>query len=153
MYKYYKDKNDKLHKYQLGVISEAEWKEDKENALGIALIELTKTQFDQLVYEKNNPPKTPEQIKQELTLEVDKYLKKEIDKYNKTNGTLFASVHNCATYVLVDTYPHRQFCVDIINFNAAVWEKARSIEYDVLAEKREMPTVEEFIAELPVFGN
>lgn len=117
------------------------------------LVEITKDEFDQLVYEINNPPKTPEQVKQELALEVDKYIQNEVDKYNKANGTLFASVHNCATYVLVDTYPHRQFCIDIVNFNAIVWEKARSIEADVLAEKREMPTIEEFIAELPIFGN
>jgi len=91
-------------------------------------------------------------LKSKMTIEVEKHIQNEVDKYNKANGTLFASVHNCATYVLVETYPHRQFCVDIVNFNAKVWERARSIEADVVSEKREMPSIEEFIAELPVFN-
>lgn len=149
--KYFKDNNNQISQCEDNEI-ELHIKVMKDK-LNVDLTEITKEKFDQLAYEINNPPKTFEQVRQELTLEVDKYIQNEVDKYNKANGTLFANVHNCATYVLVDTYPHRQFCVDIINFNATVWEKTRSIEADVLAEKREMPTVEEFIAELPVFGN
>lgn len=92
-----------------------------------------------------------EQAKANLVSTVDAYIQITVDAYNKANGTLFASVHNCATYINVPTYIHYEFCVDVVKFNADVWEKARAIEADVLAGLRPMPTAKKLVVELPVF--
>lgn len=92
---------------------------------------------------------TIKQNKLDLVKTVDAYIQKPIDDYNKTNGTLFASVHNCSTYLPVTTYAHREFCQKAVDFNAAVWTKAREIESEILGGIKEMPSKEEFVKLLP----
>ena len=93
-----------------------------------------------------------ESLKKDMTKAVDGYIQNEVNKYNKANGTMFEKVHNCAAYVGVATYSHQQFCIDILSFNASVWDKARSVEAEVIAGLRVPPAKEELLSELPVFG-
>ena len=93
-----------------------------------------------------------EVVKKQFTQIVENYIQKELDKYNKVNGTLFEKIHNCAAYKDISTYPHQQFCIDILEWNAEVWETARGILYDVKTGVRSEPTVDDFIDELPEFA-
>ena len=83
---------------------------------------------------------------------VEKHIQKPIDEYNLANGVKFANAHSCANYRDISGYAHQQFCIDAWTFNAATWEKARSIQTDVLTGTIQQPTREELIAMLPVFG-
>ena len=93
-----------------------------------------------------------EKLKLDMSKAVDGYIQNVVDTYNRENGTMFEKVHNCTAYKDITTYSHRQFCIDVLEFNANVWDTARSIEADVAAGLRPMPTVDELLAELPVFG-
>jgi len=59
--------------------------------------------------------------REEMVKVVEQYVQDVVDGYNKDNGTLFESVHNCATYVNVDGYTHQAFCKAVVEFNAKVW--------------------------------
>lgn len=81
-----------------------------------------------------------DQARANFVIMTDAHIQAEVDKYNKDNNVLFGSVHNCSTYIMVDTYPHQAFCIAIINWNAEVWETVRAIDT--------LPTDEEFQAVL-----
>jgi len=83
---------------------------------------------------------------------VENYIYEPIKNYNEANGTLFESVHNCATYMPVENYPHRDFCIKAVNFNANVWETARVLEKDITDNNKPIPTEEELALQLPKFG-
>ena len=91
------------------------------------------------------------ETKVEYELEVEKLIQDEIDKYNSANLVAFKNIDACAKYTNVPTYAHYQFCVDVILWQTNVWESARTIQKEVLEGVRPMPTLEEFMAELPVF--
>ena len=101
--------------------------------------------------------KTPfieKQIKQQrniMTAAVTKYIQEAVDQYNTENGTAFDSVHNCAAYKDIMSYSHNVFCNSVLEWNAAVWDMARSIESEVVAGNREIPSVDELIEYLPKF--
>lgn len=83
---------------------------------------------------------------------VEKHIQDPIDIYNIANGVKFAHAHSCANYKDMTGYAHQQFCIDIWDFNVAVWEAARTIQVDVLTNTIPQPTPEEFVAMLPVFN-
>jgi len=78
---------------------------------------------------------------------VTALIQSEVTKYNEANGTVFGSVHSCANYATTDGYTHQPFCASVWAWNVAVWEKCREIQ-----ALGEMITVEELIAELPVYA-
>lgn len=82
---------------------------------------------------------------------VTTLIQSQVDAYNQAHGLAFDSVHNCESYSRVDGYTHQQFCIDVWNWNVAAWEAARAILADVEAGERDMPTVAEFLADLPVY--
>lgn len=78
---------------------------------------------------------------------TDKHIQAEVEKYNEANNVLFGSIHNCSTYVTLDTYPHQAFCIAIIKWNADVWEAVRTYQASQ-TELGVLPTEEEFQAVL-----
>jgi len=81
---------------------------------------------------------------------VDGYIQAEVDKYNEANDVKFNSVDSCNKYTAEwIVYEHKQFCIDIVAFNVAVWESARANQATAIANGL---TAEEFIATLPKFG-
>lgn len=74
---YFKDNNNNPYVYLEGLLSKEDWVTITEEELNISLTKITKEQFDQLVYEINNPPKTPE----EIALEEHDYKSKQVDDY------------------------------------------------------------------------
>lgn len=124
-------------------------------------IELSKEEYDgfvgkALVYNNEqigiDMVSTINQARADMVKAIEAHIQIPINDYNKANNTLFESVHNCATYLNVPTYTHYEFCEKIVKFNVDVWEKGRSIEAEVLAGIRPMPTLDELIDELPVFN-
>lgn len=98
-----------------------------------------------------------ERVKLEVTKKsfikaVDAYIQNTIDTYNKDNGVLFTNIYNCIAYIGVDTYEHQQFCIDVVNWNAAVWSAARALELDIISERIAIPSTDEFITLLPTYG-
>lgn len=92
------------------------------------------------------------QAREEMVRAVESLIQGEITKYNEANLVAFKDIDACAKYTTTPTYTHYQFCVDVIAWQTNVWETARSIQADVLAGTRPLPTLEEFVAELPVFN-
>ena len=92
------------------------------------------------------------QAKEEMMKAVESLIQGEITKYNEANMVAFKDIDACAKYTTIPTYTHYQFCVNVITWQTNVWETARSIQTAVLAGTRTMPTLEAFMAELPVFG-
>ena len=92
------------------------------------------------------------QARADMVKAVEEYIQSEVNKYNEANGVMFKDIDACAKYTTVPTYTHYQFCVDVITWNVNVWETSRAIEAEVLAGNRQIPTVEELVLELPVFG-
>ena len=90
--------------------------------------------------------------KEEMMRAVESLIQGEITKYNEANMVAFKDIDACAKYTTIPAYTHYQFCLDVISWQTNVWETARSIQTAVLAGTRTMPTLEEFMAELPVFG-
>ena len=104
-----------------------------------------------------NHGKTEDQIYQELVINaesiVKSYIQSNIDAYNKSNGTNFESVYNCNIYTNQDDYPHQQFCIDIVAFNAQVWNAARQLQISIgLGETVQPETEEDFISHFPVYS-
>jgi hypothetical protein len=83
---------------------------------------------------------------------VSAYIQAEVDNYNETNEVAFDNVHNCKSYADDETYEHYAFCSSVWEWNKDVWTTARGILADVKAGTREIHTVDELIAELPVFN-
>jgi len=83
---------------------------------------------------------------------VKEHVQKVIDDYNEANGIRLESIVNCTLYKDDSSYPHQQFCIDVLAFNAECWVKARKTQEDILSGSISLPTEEEFIAMLPVFG-
>lgn len=92
------------------------------------------------------------QARADIVKAVEEYIQATIDGYNEANGILLKNIDSCFKYTAVPTYTHYQFCVDVIAWNARVWETARAIEAEVLAGNRGVPSVEELLGELPKFG-
>jgi len=90
--------------------------------------------------------------KEEMMRAIETLIQSEVDKYNEANMVAFKDIDACAKYTTVTTYTHYQFCVDVIAWQTSVWEYARQVQADVMAGTRTMPTTEELLAELPVFG-
>ena len=88
----------------------------------------------------------------EYTQIVNVYIQAEVDKQNALNGTDFERIQNCTAYKDISTYPHQQLCVDLLNWNAQVWEATRGIMYDVQIGAIDPPDKETFIGMLPEFG-
>jgi len=123
-----------------------------------SLIELNS---DDNFYEFYNQDGTPDlQRVQEKQLQeliasgeflVKKYIQGVVDAYNLAHNVKFESVDSCSKYVGIDTYSHQQFCIDLLAFNAQVWEVSRAVQLDILAGNIEAPTDEEFVAMLPAY--
>ena len=82
---------------------------------------------------------------------VKQYVQDVVNDYNKTHNIKFENVYNCAVYKDIDDYEHQQFCIDVLAFNAAVWQKAREIQVDIVEGNIETPTDEEFRNMLPAY--
>lgn len=78
---------------------------------------------------------------------TDTHIQAEVMKYNEANNVMFGSIHNCSTYVTVDTYPHQAFCISILKWNADVWEAVRTYQASQTA-LGVLPTEAEFQAVL-----
>jgi hypothetical protein len=87
-----------------------------------------------------------------LVAVIETHVQEAITAYNLAHSVMFENVHNCATYKDIETYPHKQFCLDIITFNATAWETGRTVEAQVLNGDFAMPTSEEFKAMLPTYN-
>ena len=87
---------------------------------------------------------TSEEINVKFVTITDKHIQAEVQKYNDANGVMFGSIHNCSTYVTVNTYSHQAFCIAIIEWNALVWETVRAFQ----ATATTIPTEAEFQAVL-----
>jgi len=83
---------------------------------------------------------------------IETLIQARVDTYNEAQGVLFKNVDACAKYLNTPTYTHYQFCNDVIVWQTDVWEAARTIQTDVVAGNRTMPTVDGLLAELPVYG-
>jgi len=100
------------------------------------LTEITKEEFNLLL--EPTSEELLKQAKSNLVNMTDAHIQAEIIKYNEANNVMFGSIHNCSTYVTVNSYPHQAFCISIIQWNADVWETVRAIAT--------LPTDEEFQA-------
>ncbi len=88
---------------------------------------------------------------QSFTNETETYIQKEVLKYDEANGTAFKDVHSCANYKDAMSYTHQPFCAAIWEWQITVWQKARTIQEDVVTQKRVEPSIKEFKNELPNF--
>ncbi|WP_316348469.1 hypothetical protein [Desulfuromonas acetoxidans] len=103
--------------------------------------------------------KTPEQVSideqqakiRSFEAAISSHIQSIVDDYNRSNGVIFSDVHSCKNYADVEGYSHQEFCSAVWLWNVAVWEASRQILADVLSGDRSEPTVDELIAELPVF--
>lgn len=96
------------------------------------------------VEDEFTPEETQKQITDNFVIMTDAHIQAEVNKYNEDNNVMFGSIHNCSTYVTVDTYPHQAFCIAIIQWNADIWETVRAFQ----ASATTIPTDEEFKAVL-----
>ena len=83
---------------------------------------------------------------------VDGLIQGQIDTYNTAHGTKFRSVDSCDKFIRRVSYPHNQFCSDIVNYAIDIWEVARAIQDGLIADIPPNPTEEEFIALLPPYS-
>lgn len=74
-----------------------------------------------------------------------------IDAYNDAHSLSFRDVHSCANYKDMTGYTHQQFCIDVWNFNVAVWEELRNVIMPSI-DFANPPTEAEFISMLPVYN-
>lgn len=118
------------------------------------IVKVTKGQRDKTAEElETELAEAQRQTRKEMLQAIESLIQGEIDKYNEANMVAFKDIDACAKYTTIPTYTHYQFCVDVIVWQTNVWETARTIQADVLAGTRPIPTTEEFISELPVFGS
>ena len=83
---------------------------------------------------------------------VKKYIQGVVDVYNLAHNVKFESVGSCSKYVGIDTYSHQQFCIDILAFNAQVWEVSRAVQLDIVNGVIPQPTEQEFLDMLPKYS-
>ena len=82
---------------------------------------------------------------------VNRYIQSIVDVYNKEHGLSFKDVHSCANYKDMENYTHRQFCIDIWNFNVQVWEEVRNVILPSI-DFNNPPSEEQFLAMLPIYN-
>lgn len=74
-----------------------------------------------------------------------------VDEYNQANSVAFKDIYACAFYRDMMDYTHQPFCASVWEWQTRVWEFARSELAKMKDGTREIPTTEEFIAELPAY--
>ncbi len=79
-----------------------------------------------------------------FTEAIDEY----IGSVAKSNG--YTNIISVRSYTGFDN-PFQQDCTKLAKWSADCWVKAGEIKDDVLAGNRAMPTVEQVIAEMPVY--
>lgn len=82
---------------------------------------------------------------------IKSHIQAQVDVFNAANGLSISDIYHCHMYGNSEGYTHKQACSDLWAWNVAVWEYARQVQIDVIAETRVAPTVAELIAELPAY--
>jgi hypothetical protein len=90
-------------------------------------------------------------VKQEVEMNITIMIQSEVDKYNTKFGLSFGSIDSVVKYIPYTSYTHQPFCAAIMEWNIAVWERAREIYAQVSAGEVVITTVEEMLALLPKF--
>lgn len=83
---------------------------------------------------------------------VTDLIQSEVDAYNTANNLVFADVHSCANYSVVDGYTHQAFCLAVWTWNVAVWEAARQALINALAGTITITSPEDLLALMPEFN-
>ena len=83
---------------------------------------------------------------------VDGLIQGQIERYNNLHGTKFRSVDSCYKFLKKGSYPHYNFCNDIVDYAIEIWEVARAIQEGLIAGIPPNPTEEEFIVLLPAYS-
>lgn len=83
--------------------------------------------------------------------ETEKYFMDKIQEYmdNKARTYGFDSVFNAASYIDSKIERFKNDSRILLDWRDSTWDKAYTILEDVLTEKREIPTLEELLKELP----
>lgn len=83
--------------------------------------------------------------------EIEKYFMDKLQEYmdNKAKTYGFDSVFNAASYIDSKIERFKNDSRTLLDWRDSTWDKAYTILEDVLTEKREIPTLEELLKELP----
>jgi len=100
--------------------------------------------------EQEERAKEIEKLKDEFNEGIIKYLNSTCLEYGFTGDSQTQPFRAVANYVGFDN-EYREIAEKLGAWIASVFKVAEAIEADVLAGNREMPTLDEVLAELPVF--
>jgi len=92
---------------------------------------------------------TQKQILQSYETAVDTYIQDEVTAYNLASGYAFVDINAFAKYALLPDSIHYSTAMSFIAWADAVWTVARGIQQDVMLGNRDMPSIEDFLVELP----
>ena len=84
---------------------------------------------------------------------VDKYIQDEVTTYNEANGYAFVDINAFAKYALLPDSIHYDTAMNFLAWSDSVWTIVRGIQQEVMLGNREMPSIEDFLVELPERSN
>ena len=90
-----------------------------------------------------------EKLIRDFTDLIDVLIASKITEYNEANNVKYQNINSFPKYIHDTTLPQYAVSKAFLDWNSILWETARSIQSDVLAGNREIPTESELLAELP----
>ena len=95
------------------------------------------------------PPLTPEQLLQQASLEINNAIQNHLD--SKAQEFRYDNMMSARSYTGY-TNPFQAEAQELAVWASECWVTAGQIEADVLSGTRPMPTADEVLAELPIYG-